>query len=120
MPILSFIFSGFTSGGKLECAKELTAYYFDSEESMIRLDMNIFMEMWRKLALNEVALAVVFVNFPDMKNIQMITIAPRYGEEKGSGRIRMEPTKFESSILLFSYYQPSDGIFITKSVYMHL
>lgn len=53
------------------------------------------MDMWRKLALNEAALAVVSVNFPDMKNIQMITIAPRSGEDKGSGRIRMDLTKFE-------------------------
>lgn len=53
------------------------------------------MDLWRKLALNEAALAVVSVNCPDMKNIQMITIAPRSGEEKGSGRIRMDLTKFE-------------------------
>lgn len=53
------------------------------------------MDMWRKLALNEAALAVVSVNFPDMKEIQMITIVPRSGEEKGCVRIRMDATKFE-------------------------
>lgn len=53
------------------------------------------MDLWRKLALNEAALAVVSVNFPDLKDIQMITIVPRYGEEKGFGRIHMDATKFE-------------------------
>lgn len=53
------------------------------------------MDLWWKLALHEAALAVVSVNFPDLKDLQMITIVPRSGEEKGSGRIRMDATKFE-------------------------
>jgi len=29
-------------------------------------------EMWKRLALNEAAMAVVAVNFPDMKNIEFV------------------------------------------------
>ncbi|XP_056693121.1 chaperone protein ClpC1, chloroplastic [Spinacia oleracea] len=43
-PIASFIFSGPTGVGKSELAKALAAYYFGSEESMVRLDMSEFME----------------------------------------------------------------------------
>ncbi|PQQ18105.1 chaperone protein ClpC chloroplastic [Prunus yedoensis var. nudiflora] len=39
-PIASFIFSGPTGVGKSELAKALAAYYFGSEEAMIRLDMS--------------------------------------------------------------------------------
>ncbi|KAK9108595.1 hypothetical protein Syun_024606 [Stephania yunnanensis] len=43
-PIASFIFSGPTGVGKSELAKTLAAYYFGSQEAMIRLDMSEFME----------------------------------------------------------------------------
>ncbi|XP_028765130.1 chaperone protein ClpC, chloroplastic-like [Neltuma alba] len=43
-PIGSFIFSGPTGVGKSELAKALAAYYFGSEEAMVRLDMSEFME----------------------------------------------------------------------------
>ncbi|CAN1318034.1 Chaperone protein ClpC, chloroplastic [Linum perenne] len=43
-PIASFIFSGPTGVGKSELAKSLAAYYFGSEEAMVRLDMSEFME----------------------------------------------------------------------------
>lgn len=43
-PIASFIFSGPTGVGKTELTKALAAYFFGSEESMVRLDMSEYME----------------------------------------------------------------------------
>jgi len=43
-PIASFIFSGPTGVGKTELTKALAAYFFGSEEAMIRLDMSEYME----------------------------------------------------------------------------
>jgi ATP-dependent Clp protease ATP-binding subunit ClpB len=43
-PIASFIFLGPTGVGKTELAKTLASFLFDSEESMIRIDMSEYME----------------------------------------------------------------------------
>jgi ATP-dependent Clp protease ATP-binding subunit ClpC len=43
-PIGSFIFLGPTGVGKTELAKVLTRYLFDSEDSLIRIDMSEYME----------------------------------------------------------------------------
>jgi ATP-dependent Clp protease ATP-binding subunit ClpB len=43
-PIASFIFLGPTGVGKTELAKALAAFLFDSEESMVRIDMSEYME----------------------------------------------------------------------------
>lgn len=43
-PIGSFIFLGPTGVGKTELAKKLAKYLFDSEESLIRIDMSEYME----------------------------------------------------------------------------
>ncbi len=43
-PIGSFIFLGPTGVGKTELAKQLNGYLFDTEESLIRVDMSEFME----------------------------------------------------------------------------
>jgi ATP-dependent Clp protease ATP-binding subunit ClpB len=43
-PLGSFIFMGPTGVGKTELARALSAFLFDSESSMIRLDMSEFME----------------------------------------------------------------------------
>ncbi|MDH3245015.1 MAG: ATP-dependent Clp protease ATP-binding subunit [Saprospiraceae bacterium] len=43
-PIGSFIFLGPTGVGKTELAKALARYMFDSEESLVRLDMSEYME----------------------------------------------------------------------------
>jgi len=43
-PIASFIFSGPTGVGKTELTKTLAAYFFGSEEAMVRLDMSEYME----------------------------------------------------------------------------
>jgi len=43
-PIASFIFSGPTGVGKTELTKSLAAYFFGSEEAMVRLDMSEYME----------------------------------------------------------------------------
>ncbi|KAL2633954.1 hypothetical protein R1flu_005433 [Riccia fluitans] len=47
------------------------------------------------LALNEASMAACAVNFPDFKQIQLLTIVPRMGEEKGAVRFRPDHTKFE-------------------------
>jgi ATP-dependent Clp protease ATP-binding subunit ClpC len=43
-PIGSFIFLGPTGVGKTQLAKELAKYLFDTEESLIRIDMSEYME----------------------------------------------------------------------------
>ncbi|MBC6453885.1 MAG: ATP-dependent Clp protease ATP-binding subunit [Hormoscilla sp. SP5CHS1] len=43
-PIASFIFSGPTGVGKTELTKALAAYFFGSEEAMVRIDMSEYME----------------------------------------------------------------------------
>ena len=43
-PIASFIFSGPTGVGKTELTKALAAYFFGSEDAMIRMDMSEYME----------------------------------------------------------------------------
>ncbi|MGH2413847.1 MAG: ATP-dependent Clp protease ATP-binding subunit, partial [Microcystaceae cyanobacterium] len=43
-PIASFVFSGPTGVGKTELTKALAAYFFGSEDAMIRLDMSEYME----------------------------------------------------------------------------
>jgi ATP-dependent Clp protease ATP-binding subunit ClpB len=43
-PIGSFIFSGPTGVGKTEVCKALAGFLFDSDDSMVRLDMSEFME----------------------------------------------------------------------------
>ncbi|PKA57814.1 ATP-dependent zinc metalloprotease FtsH [Apostasia shenzhenica] len=56
-------------------------------------------EMWKRLALNEAAMAVVAVNFPDMKNIEFVTISPRAGRELGYVRVKMDHIKFSNGML---------------------
>ncbi|GAX37553.1 ATP-dependent chaperone ClpB [Nodularia sp. NIES-3585] len=43
-PIASFIFLGPTGVGKTELAKALAGYMFDTEESLVRIDMSEYME----------------------------------------------------------------------------
>ncbi|TAF10507.1 MAG: ATP-dependent chaperone ClpB [Nostocales cyanobacterium] len=43
-PIASFIFLGPTGVGKTELAKALAAYMFDTEESLVRIDMSEYMD----------------------------------------------------------------------------
>ncbi|XP_010906729.1 probable inactive ATP-dependent zinc metalloprotease FTSHI 2, chloroplastic [Elaeis guineensis] len=56
-------------------------------------------EMWKRLAINEAAMAVVAVNFPDIKNIEFVTIAPRAGRELGYVRVKMDHMKFKEGML---------------------
>ncbi|KAL1364708.1 hypothetical protein HN51_012849 [Arachis hypogaea] len=57
------------------------------------------METWKQVAINEAAMAVVAVNFPDLKNIEFVTIAPRAGRELGYVRVKMDPIKFNEGML---------------------
>jgi ATP-dependent Clp protease ATP-binding subunit ClpB len=43
-PIASFVFLGPTGVGKTELAKALAAYMFDTEDSLVRIDMSEYME----------------------------------------------------------------------------
>ncbi|KAF7843386.1 putative inactive ATP-dependent zinc metalloprotease FTSHI 2, chloroplastic [Senna tora] len=57
------------------------------------------MEAWKQIAINEAAMAVVAVNFPDLKNIEFVTIAPRAGRELGYARMKMDSVKFREGML---------------------
>lgn len=56
-------------------------------------------ELLRKMALNEASMAVAAMNFADFNNIQLLTILPRMGEEKGAVRVQMDYIKFEMGSL---------------------
>ncbi|WCJ40839.1 ATP-dependent zinc metalloprotease FtsH [Euphorbia peplus] len=56
-------------------------------------------EIWKRVAVNEAAMAVVAVNFPDLKNIEFVTIAPRAGRELGYVRMKMDHVKFKEGML---------------------
>ncbi|KAL8153149.1 hypothetical protein V2J09_010909 [Rumex salicifolius] len=56
-------------------------------------------EMWRRIALNEAAQAVAAVNFPDFKNIEFITIAPRAGKELGYVRFKIDLVRMKEGLL---------------------
>lgn len=44
-------------------------------------------------------MAVVAVNFPDLRNIEFVTIAPRAGRELGYVRMKMDHVKFKEGML---------------------
>ncbi|KAB2037285.1 hypothetical protein ES319_D03G064000v1 [Gossypium barbadense] len=56
-------------------------------------------ETWKQVAINEAAMAVVAVNFPDLRNIEFVTIAPRAGRELGYVRMKMDHIKFTEGML---------------------
>ncbi|CAH9132279.1 unnamed protein product [Cuscuta epithymum] len=57
------------------------------------------LEMWKQVAVNQAAVAVAAVNFPDLKSVEFITIAPRAGTELGYVRIKMDDVKFKNRML---------------------
>lgn len=56
-------------------------------------------EIWKQVAINEAAMAVVAVNFNDLRNIEFINIAPRAGRELGYVRMKMDHIKFKEGLL---------------------
>eukprot|EP00250_Pteridium_aquilinum_P005516 c15598_g1_i1 orf=665-3499(-) len=56
-------------------------------------------ELWHKMALNEAALAVAAANFADFNDLQLMSIIPRSGEDKGAVRAKLDLMKFETSSL---------------------
>ncbi|CAI9114191.1 OLC1v1014852C2 [Oldenlandia corymbosa var. corymbosa] len=56
-------------------------------------------EIWKQVAINEAAMAVVAVNFPDLRNIEFLTISPRAGRELGYVRMKMDHVKFKEGML---------------------
>ncbi|XP_048492131.1 probable inactive ATP-dependent zinc metalloprotease FTSHI 2, chloroplastic isoform X2 [Beta vulgaris subsp. vulgaris] len=57
------------------------------------------LEMWKRIALNEAAQAVAAVNFPDLRNIEFLNIAPRAGRELGYVRSKLDPIKYKEGML---------------------
>ncbi|CAA0837280.1 AAA-type ATPase family protein [Striga hermonthica] len=55
--------------------------------------------MWRQVATDEAAVLVAAVNFPDLRNIEFVTLAPRAGNEFGYARMKFDHLKFESGML---------------------
>ncbi|KAK4771754.1 hypothetical protein SAY86_013529 [Trapa natans] len=56
-------------------------------------------DTWKQVAINEAAMAVVAINFPDLKNVEFVTIAPRAGRELGYVRMKMDHMKFKEGML---------------------
>ncbi|KAL4583853.1 hypothetical protein LXL04_008438 [Taraxacum kok-saghyz] len=57
------------------------------------------LKMWKQVAINEAAMAVVAMNFHDLRNIEFINIAPRAGRELGYVRVKMDHIKFNEGLL---------------------
>ena len=80
-PIGSFIFLGPTGVGKTELAKQLAKYMFDSEDSLIRIDMSEYME---KFAIS-----------------RLIGAPPGYvGHEDGGGQLTEKVRRRPYSVIL--------------------
>ncbi|XP_052201936.1 probable inactive ATP-dependent zinc metalloprotease FTSHI 2, chloroplastic isoform X2 [Diospyros lotus] len=56
-------------------------------------------EMWKQVAINEAAMAVMAVNFPELRNIEFVNIAPRAGRDLGYVRVKMNHMKFKEGML---------------------
>ncbi|KAI7986601.1 hypothetical protein LOK49_LG14G01950 [Camellia lanceoleosa] len=56
-------------------------------------------EMWKRVAINEAAMAVVAVNFPDLKNIEFVNVSPRAGRDLGYVRMKMDHVRFKAGML---------------------
>ncbi|KAI3759702.1 hypothetical protein L6452_07712 [Arctium lappa] len=56
-------------------------------------------EIWKQVAINEAAMAVVAMNFHDLRNVEFINIAPRAGRELGYVRVKMDHIKLEQGFL---------------------
>ncbi|CAN4115398.1 unnamed protein product [Withania somnifera] len=56
-------------------------------------------DTWKQMAINEAAMAVVAVNFSDLRNIEFLTIAPRAGRDLGYVRMKMDHVKFKEGML---------------------
>lgn len=52
------------------------------------------LDMWKRIALREAALAVAAVNFPDTRKIEFITISPRVNRGLGYVRAKMDQMNF--------------------------
>ncbi|KAH6801424.1 AAA-type ATPase family protein [Perilla frutescens var. hirtella] len=96
-------FHGFASFSLISCPIEITtddllqAAQTEVEGMLYKSQRSP--EMWKQVAINEAAMAVVAVNFPDHKDIEFVTIAPRGGRELGYVRMRMDSMRFKEGLL---------------------
>ncbi|CAN0878185.1 Probable inactive ATP-dependent zinc metalloprotease FTSHI 2, chloroplastic [Linum grandiflorum] len=56
-------------------------------------------EAWRQVAINEASMAVVALNFADLRTIEFVTISPRAGRELGYVRVKLDHLKFNAGML---------------------
>ncbi|GER52670.1 ATP-dependent zinc metalloprotease FtsH [Striga asiatica] len=55
--------------------------------------------MWRQIATNEAAILVAAVNFPELRNIEFVTLAPRARNDFGYARMKFDNLKFDTGML---------------------
>lgn len=69
------------------------------EESGLLSRKERSLDVWKRLARNEAATAIAAINFPDLKNVEFITISPCAGRELGYVRFKMDQLEFVKGML---------------------
>ncbi|GLJ06992.1 hypothetical protein SUGI_0054940 [Cryptomeria japonica] len=80
--------------GRSEITTDDLIEAINKEDGALEIEMRRSMDYLQKLALNEAASVVVSLNFIDLKDIRMVTIASRAGRMQGAARFHMDVGKF--------------------------